>query len=225
MIRVLALLVRRPDLSREAFRDHYERTHAPLALPLLGDGVRHYLRNHVVPGLDAERCPFDVLSEFGYADGPAMKGVFARLTAPDAEAEAVRADELRFLDKPRNTFFRIERVGAAADGAADAPQPGLGPRTALISRARAPADTGATVAAHVDAARGLAAFATAVRTFRIDAPGDDPAHAAITFAQFASPEDTGRALDAWPSDGLDTLRLNLVAQASRTDPAWGRRDD
>lgn len=222
MIRVLALLVRRPDLSREAFRDHYERTHAPLALPLLGTGVRHYLRNHVVPGLDADRCPFDVLSEFGYADGPAMKDVFARLTSPDAEAEAVRADELRFLDKPRNSFFRIERIGAP-DG--DDAAPGPGPRVALLSRGRQGLGRAAATAAHEAAARGLAETATALRTYRIDAPEDGPPYAAITFAQFAGPEAAARALEAWPSDDPDTLRVNVVAEASRTDPAWGRRDD
>ena len=29
------MLVRRPDITRQQFRDHYEETHAPLALPLM----------------------------------------------------------------------------------------------------------------------------------------------------------------------------------------------
>ena len=47
MIKTLACLVRRPDLSREAFREHYEDTHVPLALGVFCDWQR-YARNHVV---------------------------------------------------------------------------------------------------------------------------------------------------------------------------------
>ena len=45
MIRTLSLIKRRPDITRDAFREHYETVHAPLALPFM-DGLERYVRYH-----------------------------------------------------------------------------------------------------------------------------------------------------------------------------------
>ena len=65
MFNNLALIVRRPDIDRREFRDHYEDIHAPLALPYM-KGLRAYQRNHIQVALDGVEPPFDVLSQFAY---------------------------------------------------------------------------------------------------------------------------------------------------------------
>ena len=93
MIRTLALIRRRPDLDREAFRDHYERRHVPLALPLL-EGLVQYARHHVERELFGE-AGCDVLTAFAYRDREAIDRTVAKL-AGEAGA-AVREDEMRFI--------------------------------------------------------------------------------------------------------------------------------
>lgn len=88
MYKNVSAIVRRPDLTREQFRDHYEQSHAPLAERIFP--FSRYVRNHVLsPG----KCGFDVLSEFWFADPAAIA---AALEGP--HGAAVRRDELQFMD-------------------------------------------------------------------------------------------------------------------------------
>jgi uncharacterized protein (TIGR02118 family) len=112
VIRTLALIKRRADLDRDAFREHYEETHVPLARPLLSGLVR-YVRYHVVAEPLGE-LGHDVLTAFWYRDVDAARGV---LETMEGEAgRAVREDELTFMDKPANSFFSVsERPLVAGD--------------------------------------------------------------------------------------------------------------
>ncbi|MCP4905220.1 MAG: EthD domain-containing protein [bacterium] len=103
MIKTLALLKRRPDLDRAAFRHHYETTHAPLALPLM-TGLVRYVRYHLEEDLLGE-VGFDVVSAFWYRDA---RAVATSMEALAGEAgKPILADELEFMDKPKNTFFPV----------------------------------------------------------------------------------------------------------------------
>lgn len=97
MIKTLAFIVRRPDITRAAFRNHYETWHVPFALPLL-PMLHKYVRNHVVDGEPG----FDCLTEFWYPDRAALEGVMTTLRGK--AGEPIRADELRFMDKLNNAF-------------------------------------------------------------------------------------------------------------------------
>jgi len=90
VIRVLSFLVRRPDLSRDAFRAHYEEIHVPTALPLL-EGVTHYVRHHVREEIHASPG-FECMTVLEYRDEAAIRALRARLAGP--EGEAVLSDEL-----------------------------------------------------------------------------------------------------------------------------------
>jgi uncharacterized protein (TIGR02118 family) len=113
MIKTLSFLKRRPDLSRDAFREHYESTHVPLALPLL-EGLRRYVRYHVEEECYGE-LGFDVLTYFGYADQQATQAVFRKMAGP--EGRPILADELEFMDKPANRFMTVSerRLAGSAD--------------------------------------------------------------------------------------------------------------
>jgi hypothetical protein len=77
---------RRPDLSREAFRDYYESKHVPLAARYVH--FTKYVRNHLIVPSD---LPYDVLSEFWLAD----PSVLTSLAASPAGA-LLRKDAARF---------------------------------------------------------------------------------------------------------------------------------
>lgn len=127
MFPVLALIKKKPSLSRDAFRSYYESNHAPLALPLL-DGIDRYVRYHVDEDLLGE-VGFDVVTALWYRDEQAAERLFARLDGP--EGRPIRADELRFMDKPANRFFAVREH--------DDPEGEEGDRSTFVF-ARSPAD-------------------------------------------------------------------------------------
>ena len=88
---------RRPELSRDAFRDYYETRHAPLAIQHVR--FTKYVRNHLIAPSNAE---FDVVSEFWLAD-PAEAGALDSSSA----GELLRADA--------DTFVGPERFRAVAE--------------------------------------------------------------------------------------------------------------
>jgi hypothetical protein len=108
MLRVLAFIRRRPDVSRDFFRDHYERVHVATALPLL-PGLRRYQRQHVREQLFGAP-DFDCMTIFEYADAQAAGATFARIRGP--EGDRIRRDEALFMEKSAERFFPVE-TGAA----------------------------------------------------------------------------------------------------------------
>jgi len=130
MIRTLALIVRRPDVTRRDFRDHYENVHAPLALPHM-PGLKHYLRNHVSEELNGIEPGFDVMTEFGYERAEDVAHIIGVLQSP--EGEPIRRDELTFMDKARNTFFAIADPVVVAGG--EQPSGGAVKVAALVKNA------------------------------------------------------------------------------------------
>jgi hypothetical protein len=154
-VKTLALIVRKPGTTRDAFRTHYEEVHAPLGLGVMRGLVR-YVRHHVREAVHGA-VELDVATSFVYRDAAALAGVIARLATP--AGDAVRADELTFMDKPRNRFFAVRE--AAERGARDraAPLQAL----ALVQRA---AGQGAAAFAADFAARALPALHDAARGLR-----------------------------------------------------------
>ncbi len=86
-MKTIALISRRPDLNRDAFRDHYETKHAPLAVWYVH--FNKYVRNHVIAPSDV---PYDVMSEFWLADPATVTTL-----ATSAAGELLRKDAARFI--------------------------------------------------------------------------------------------------------------------------------
>lgn len=114
----IALLRRRPDLTREAFIDYYEQRHAPLIVSLL-PGVIEYRRNFatfedafVSPG--AAPFDFDVVTELWFADRAAYDRAMAVATREDI-AGRIAADEENFLDRSGTRMFLVEERRSALD--------------------------------------------------------------------------------------------------------------
>jgi hypothetical protein len=106
MIRVLAFMRRLPGVTRDAFREHYETVHVPIALPFL-TGTAGYVRHHVREEIHGAPG-FDCMTRFDYPDGAALKAVFEQTEGP--QAEVIRRDERTFMDKPAIVFFPVEEA-------------------------------------------------------------------------------------------------------------------
>ena len=104
MMKTLALIARRKDIDRAEFHDHYEEIHAPLAVRTLLEGTTRYVRHHLREELFG-RPAFDVVTGFWYRDAAAAVEIMRRTETP--VGDAIRRDELTFMDKPANTFFAV----------------------------------------------------------------------------------------------------------------------
>lgn len=118
MLSNVALIVRRPDVTRREFRDHYESVHAPLAIPYM-QGLVRYVRNHLQACLVGGEPGFDVFSEFTFGSLDAALEM-QKLLASE-RGDPLKQDERTFMDVERNRFFVVAQPQLVVDGA---PTPG-----------------------------------------------------------------------------------------------------
>lgn len=116
MVKLFALIRRRPGMSVEAFREHWREVHGPLIrdTPLL---ARHVLRYEQHP-----RHGDDLLSGTPGVDGVAVQWFrsmddFASFISEPAYAELVAPDERRFLDVESIEFLITDEPDVVIDGA------------------------------------------------------------------------------------------------------------
>ena len=108
MIKIVALIKRRPDLTLEEFTDYYEHRHAPLfhrVIPQdVADAIVHYVQNHAVRlGDGTNDPPYDCITEIGFDD---LDGVrrWSRWYLGD-EGTVLRDDEEQFMDPSRRVVI------------------------------------------------------------------------------------------------------------------------
>lgn len=115
MTKLIALLKRKPGISKEDFIAHYENNHAPLILRHFGDHIIDYTRSYLDyghplsyagPGKEAiaGEAPFDVVTTLRFrtpADLDAMMAVGRR---PEVSRE-IAEDEEKFLDRTANQII------------------------------------------------------------------------------------------------------------------------
>ena len=111
MIKSIAFIKRKPGISAEEFRRHYEEVHAPLALRFFDGLFERYVRNYVTAALGEAPPEFDAISEFWLRDEAALARI-AELNASEA-ARVLREDEACFMDVARTVTYMVdERVSA-----------------------------------------------------------------------------------------------------------------
>lgn len=115
MIKSIALLKARPDLSRDEFVRYYETRHVPLVRSLLPETLE-YRRNYIqLEGAfvcDGASAPdFDVVTEMWFADLASYQRMMAIATRPEV-AQRIAADEANFLDRSRTRMFLVDERGA-----------------------------------------------------------------------------------------------------------------
>ena len=75
MIKVLAVLHKRPDMSRKEFVRYWREVHAPLAEGM--EGVRRYVINPTLEAFAMGVPPFDGVAELWFDDAAAARAAFA----------------------------------------------------------------------------------------------------------------------------------------------------
>lgn len=108
MIKMIFLLKRKQDLSREAFIERYESVHARLGEKYASEATR-YVRRYLepVPALftgDIVEPEHDVITELWFADREQYDLAMQRLALPDVAAEIVADEEMTF-DRSKNRVF------------------------------------------------------------------------------------------------------------------------
>lgn len=110
MLRVIHCIRRQSHLTHEQFREHFERSHAPMALKWCGHLFRHYQRSYVGAaygggdarvvgsGYGAMVPPWDLLSEWTVDDEAALHEIYRIMQTPELDRH-FHADEDRFIDR------------------------------------------------------------------------------------------------------------------------------
>ena len=114
MFKVISLLVKRSDLTRDAFMAYYESHHVPLIRRLF-PWIVDYRRNFVdltgaIYGAAAARPDFDVVTEIWFADRAGYERMLAEHAKPGV-GDAIATDEKNFLDSSKTRFFVVNETG------------------------------------------------------------------------------------------------------------------
>jgi EthD domain len=108
MIKIVALIKRRADVSHEEFSDYYEHRHAPLfhrtIPPEVAGAITHYVQNHALQlGSGATEPAYDCVTEIGFADLAGLR-VWSDWYLGEG-GKVLRDDEERFMDPRRRVVI------------------------------------------------------------------------------------------------------------------------
>ena len=119
MYKVIHLIKRKPHLTHEQFRDHFERSHAAMALHFCGHLFTEYRRDYVnvvYGGGDARvegsgygpmEWEWDLLSEWIVPDEAAFQKIIEIMETPGIK-RLFQEDEDRFIDRKMNVMMPCE---------------------------------------------------------------------------------------------------------------------
>jgi uncharacterized protein (TIGR02118 family) len=111
MVKLIAMLKRRPEMTLEEFLAYYTEQHIPLfarTIPRgVADAIVHYVQNHAVALAGGGRDPaFDVITEMGFEDMDGLRTWTSWYLGP--EGEILREDETKFMDVPARVVVVTE---------------------------------------------------------------------------------------------------------------------
>jgi uncharacterized protein (TIGR02118 family) len=101
VIKLVALLKRRADLSLDEFLTYYTQHHVPLFAqtipPDVADAIKHYVQNLAAPLPNSTTDPaFDSITEFGFDSLDELRRWTSWYLGP--EGKVLRDDEENFMD-------------------------------------------------------------------------------------------------------------------------------
>ena len=112
MFKAIAFLKRKPGLSPEQFRQHYEEIHAPLAKSLF-PFIRKYVRNYVatMPFASKDKEPkFDCITEEWFDN---MEGFQDQMDIYVSETgRPIREDEKELFDMTKVVYLFVGEVAS-----------------------------------------------------------------------------------------------------------------
>lgn len=107
MEKLILFVKRKPGLTHDEFRAHYESNHAPLAWSNLRPWLVRYTRNFLAPLPGQPEPPYDCVTEFWYTDRAALEDSISWTRSEPGQVLA--RDEENFMDRPSmRTFIATE---------------------------------------------------------------------------------------------------------------------
>jgi hypothetical protein len=105
LLKVMAFLVKKPEISLPELIDYYENHHVPLILSL-APAPANYKRNFITgPRPDGRRDDVDIITELTFSDRAAYRSWVSTMYAPGS---GVAEDEEKFLDRTRTRSYIVE---------------------------------------------------------------------------------------------------------------------
>jgi len=125
MVKMIFMLKRKPGISVEQFREHYEGSHVKLAHKYIGHlltGYRRFYPNFAIlnpSNQPADRPPtphsfeYDAITEMEVADEAALAEINRIFNDPEINP-VLAEDELKFLDRASTVMMVVDHVDDAA---------------------------------------------------------------------------------------------------------------
>ena len=119
MYKVVWLMKRKPELTHEQFRDHFERSHAPMALKYAGHLYKEYRRNYASQvwtggdprqesgGYGPRDWEWDLMSEWITETEADFQEILRIMETPEIKKE-FQEDEDRFIDRSATMMIPFE---------------------------------------------------------------------------------------------------------------------
>jgi hypothetical protein len=115
MLKLIALISKKPEISDHDFQIYYENTHAPLIrsiFPMLLEYKRTFLpRSNMLSGdftLEADKLEnvISVITELGFENQNALD-LFMELASKEDIVERIREDESNFLNSEKTIMYQL----------------------------------------------------------------------------------------------------------------------
>lgn len=122
MLKMITLISRKPGMSKEAFRDHYENVHVPLShalFPEIVKSVRNYPATdnfHYVGALMHPGTPCDVVTEHFFPDRATYEAMMANFAGDPEKFRTLSEDEDKFCDKDSMIMFLVDFESSTSEG-------------------------------------------------------------------------------------------------------------
>lgn len=113
MLKLMACLRRKSEMSEEAFQEYWKDTHGPLVKSVteFSRYIRKYIQSHTLPDpasfFPPQTTPaYDGIAELWFESMSDMQKAFAE----PRYMEIIRPDEQKFIDLPNSVFFVVDEV-------------------------------------------------------------------------------------------------------------------
>jgi len=104
---------RKPGMSWQAFRDHYETTHRKLGEKAMTGEATSYIRHYLHPVTPGGPEPvYDFVMELCFPDRASYERMVKTLTANKTLSAAIAEDEAKFLDRSSIVHYVVEDVAS-----------------------------------------------------------------------------------------------------------------
>jgi len=214
MLKIIALIPRRADLTRADFRNYYETRHTPLALQYFRTFGK-YLRNHLAPDAPAD-LPFDVMSEFWFKDAAGPLAAQAFLASP--AGAIIREDEERFMKRSGILSIVVDEHLLA--GPPRVVESDVVPKQAFFIRRRDDADPAQFIS---DVRQYVAPAAPSAHRVTLDLPktgdGSAPRNPVVDAVVSVWPKRAGAGLRLGPKPGTFASCIEAWVDAHETPTA------